>query len=265
MNDTTKAKFNKVREILQGKKVLVAVSGGVDSSVLASIAAESAQEAVFLTVDSSIVTAPDRKNLENFAEILGTEPVTIEFDWIAHENLANNPPERCYNCKRKLASLWREEAKSRGLDMVIEGTNASDLDKHRPGIKALKEFGIRSPLAEGGITKREIREYAAAHNLPAADSPSSTCLATRFPSGTEITQERLEKIEAAEGIIRHLFDVQCVRARYHGDLVRIEVGHGERENLFDSAKLDVLHRKLKNLGFEYITMDAYGYQSGSMA
>ncbi|MBD3159768.1 MAG: ATP-dependent sacrificial sulfur transferase LarE, partial [Candidatus Lokiarchaeota archaeon] len=232
--------------------------------VLASIAAESAQVAVFLTVDSSIVTAPDRKNLENFAESFGTEPVTSEFDWIAHENLANNPPERCYNCKSELASLWRKEAESRGLDVVIEGTNASDLDKHRPGIKALKEFGIQSPLAEAGITKREIREYAAAHNLPAADSPSSTCLATRFPSGTQITQERLERVEAAEEIMRNLFDIECVRARYHGDLVRIEVGHDEKEKLFDSTELDELHRKLKNRGFDYITIDAYGYQSGSM-
>jgi uncharacterized protein len=265
MKDTTEAKFNEVREMLQGKKVLIAVSGGVDSSVLASLAAESAKEVVFLTIDSSIVTAPDRKGLKELAAKLDIEPLVVEFDWTDHSKLASNPSDRCYHCKLELGTLWKKEAEKRGLDLVIEGTNASDLNRDRPGIKALEELGIKSPLADAGISKDEIRQYAEEHGLPSADAPSSSCLATRFTSGTRVTQEKLEQVASAEEIMRNLFDVQCVRARYHGDLVRIEVGHDERENLFDSAKLDVLHRKLKNLGFEYITIDAYGYQSGSMA
>jgi len=265
MKDTTEAKFNDVREMLRGKRVLIAVSGGVDSSVLANLAAESAEEVVFLTIDSSIVTAPDRKGLKELAAKLDIEPLVVEFDWTDHSKLASNPPDRCYHCKSELGTLWKKEAEKRGFDLVIEGTNASDLSKDRPGIKALKELGIRSPLAEAGITKHEIRQYAKEHGLPSADAPSSSCLATRFPSGTEITQEELERVEEAEEIMRHLFDVQCVRARYHGNLVRVEVGHDEREKLFDKEKLNELHMKLRNLGFEYVTVDAYGYRSGSMA
>ncbi len=264
MKEKTQAKFNQVRGILQDRNVLVAVSGGVDSSVLASLAVDSAKKVVLLTIDSSIVTPPDRKGLDELAEKLEVEPVVVEFDWIEHDKLAKNPPERCYNCKKELAALWKKEAERRGLGMVIEGTNASDLGKDRPGIKALKELGIRSPLAEAGITKREIREYAAEHNLPSAYIPSNTCLATRFQSGTQITQERLDKIAAAEEIVRSLFGIQCVRARYHGNLVRVEVGNNERKNLFDLQKLDNLHRELKDLGFDYVTIDVYGYQSGSM-
>lgn len=264
MKNTTEAKFNRIREMLRGSSVLVAVSGGVDSSVLASLAAESAEEVVFLTIDSPIVTDLDRKGLEELTEKLGIEPEAVEFNWLEYDPLANNPPERCYNCKRELASLWKREAEKRDLDMVIEGTNASDLGKDRPGIKALEELSIRSPLAEVGITKDEIREYASEHNLPSADAPSSACLATRFKSGTQITQERLAVVAAAEESVRNLFGVECVRARYHGNLVRIEVGHDEREKLFDKEKLDELHMELRSLGFEYITVDVFGYQTGSM-
>ncbi|MHA2386995.1 MAG: ATP-dependent sacrificial sulfur transferase LarE [Candidatus Thorarchaeota archaeon] len=185
-------------------------------------------------------------------------------DWLAEEELVENPRDRCYQCKKKLAERWIQEAEKRGLDTVIEGTTASDIDGYRPGEQALRETSVRSPLLEARITKDEVREIARENNLSVSDSPSMACLATRFPYGTKITNKKLEMVAAIENFARLHFGVRNVRARYHGDLVRIEVDRDERSKLFDEKKLDGFQKFAKDLGFAFVTLDAFGYRTGAM-
>lgn len=258
------AKFDKVRDKLRGKRVLVAFSGGVDSSVMALLAKEVADETVLLTVDTATFTESEMNHAKEVAGELGLDQILVSYDWVADKELAANPRDRCYICKKKLASLWLDEAKKRGLQMVVEGTTASDLEDFRPGERALREFNISSPLLETGITKEEVRAFAAEQNLSVAERPSMACLATRFPYDVEITNDLLEMVLKVETYVRDTFGVVTVRARYHDELVRIEVGYDEREKLFYADKLDELQKFAKAVGFSYVTLDARGYRTGAM-
>jgi uncharacterized protein len=264
MNRVVVEKFNKVGKFFKGKKVLLAFSGGVDSTVLAKLANDYAKEVLLLNVKSAIVSDAELKKAKKVAQELGIRLQTIEFGWLQEQRLTKNPKNRCYQCKRELAKLWVNVASKEGLDLVVEGTSSSDLEGYRPGLQALKEIGISSPFLVNGITKDEIREYARENGLSVADEPSMACLATRFPYGIEITKEKLRMVEQVERHIIDEFQINCVRARFHGDLVRIEVGTEERFKLFDTKKLDQLHRFAKDVGFTYVTIDASGYRSGSL-
>jgi len=185
-------------------------------------------------------------------------------DHLEDNEFTRNPRDRCYLCKKKLAKIWTEYASERGLDMVVEGTSASDLKGHRPGKRALREMGVTSPFLDAGITKDEIRKYARENGLSVADRPSMACLATRFPYGVQIIKKHVNMVDAIEHAVRRIFEVHTIRARFHGDLVRIEVGSDERDKLFDSIKLDELNEFAKSVGFTYVTIDAKGYRTGAM-
>ncbi len=264
MKDATKVKFDGIRDFLSGKRILVAFSGGVDSTVLASIASKSASRVVLLTIVSPTVPESELKDAMILAAELGLEHVVRSFDWLASGNLSENPENRCYSCKKELAHLWLREAKELGLDTVIEGTTASETEGYRPGLAALQESGVESPYLVQKITKEEIREYANEEGLSVADKPSGACLATRFPYGTTITQKRLTMVDNVERAVKELFGVECVRARFHGDLVRIEVGQDEMDHMFDSESLQRLNQIAKELGFTYVTLDTKGYRTGAM-
>jgi uncharacterized protein (TIGR00268 family) len=257
-------KFDRIRESLRGKRVLVAFSGGVDSSVMALLAKEAAEETVLLTVDTATFTEPELKHAKKVADELGLEQIMVSYDWVADKELSANPRERCYLCKKKLAQLWLDEAEKRGLQMVVEGTTASDLEDFRPGERALREMKISSPLLEEGITKEDVRVFAAEKKLSVAERPSMACLATRFPYDVEITEDLLKRVLKIETYVRDEFGVETVRARYHDELVRIEVGHNEREKLFNTDKLDELQNFAKTVGFSYVTLDVKGYRTGAM-
>ncbi|MHA2133442.1 MAG: ATP-dependent sacrificial sulfur transferase LarE [Candidatus Thorarchaeota archaeon] len=261
---SVEAKFNIVRGLFREKGVLVAFSGGVDSTVLAHISKLSAKETALLTVDSITFPRSELAAAQTVAEELGIELEIVEVDELANEELVKNPVDRCYHCKQELAVVWLNAADKLGMDIVVDGTNASDMEGHRPGAKALQEAGVVSPFRTAGITKDEIREYARENNLSVAERPSMACLSSRFPYGTEITEERVRRIDKIEQGVKDIFGIDCVRARFHGDVVRIEVGREERSRLFDESLLDELHELARELGFRYVTFDVYGYRTGAM-
>ncbi|MHA2141351.1 MAG: ATP-dependent sacrificial sulfur transferase LarE [Candidatus Thorarchaeota archaeon] len=257
-------KFDRVRSLFEGKSVLVAFSGGVDSSVLAHLSRESALETVLLTVDSITFPRTELQAAMDVAEELGIRVEVIEVDELANQDLVKNPVDRCYHCKKELASVWLNTAEQLGMDIVVDGTNASDMDDHRPGAIALEEAGVISPFREFGITKENIRSYAREAGLSVAERPSMACLSSRFPYGTEITEDRVRRVDRVESDVKAIFEIECVRARFHGDVVRIEVGRDERQKLFDVAKLDRLNELAKDAGFKYVTFDVAGYRTGAM-
>ncbi|MFW9912992.1 MAG: ATP-dependent sacrificial sulfur transferase LarE, partial [Candidatus Thorarchaeota archaeon] len=239
-------------------------SGGVDSSVLAHISQECALETVLLTVDSITFPRTELQAAMDVAEELGIKIKVIEVDELANQDLVKNPFDRCYHCKKELASVWLNTAEQLRMDIVVDGTNASDMNDHRPGAIALEEAGVISPFRVYGITKEEIRSYARNAGLSVAERPSMACLSSRFPYGTEITEERVKRVDKVEQDVKEIFEIECVRARFHSDLVRIEVGREEREKLFDVSKLDRIYDLAKRAGFKYVTFDVVGYRTGAM-
>jgi uncharacterized protein len=264
MKDTTRTKFENICKKLTSKEVLVAFSGGVDSTVLANIAKTTASRVVLLTIVSPTVPQSEVNDSMTIAAELGLEHVVKSFEWLETDNLSENPKNRCYSCKQELARLWKREAEDLGLEVVVEGTTATETEGYRPGLAALKESGVESPYLVEGVTKDEIREYANEEGLSVAEKPSGACLATRFPYGTTITTERLQMVEKVEQAVKELFGVDCVRARFHGELVRIEVGQDELEHMFDTESLKRLNQIAKEVGFTYATLDTRGYRTGAM-
>ena len=264
MKDSTLAKFDAIKKDLTGKKILVAFSGGVDSTVLASLVSEVASETTLLLVSSPTVPESESDGAKDIAKELGLKLIIKEFDWLGEKSLASNPIDRCFKCKQILADSWLKTAEELGLDIVVEGTTASETEGYRPGAKALEESGVQSPYLVVDITKDEIRQYARSKGLSVAEKPSGACLATRFPYGTELTHERLKMVESVEKAVTTIFNVECVRARFHGDLVRIEVGSHELPKMFDATKMKELERQARYTGFAYVTLDLKGYRTGAM-
>jgi uncharacterized protein len=264
MRDLTGTKFDAIRNKLAGKSVLVAFSGGVDSTVLASIVSEVAESTILLLISSPTVTETEIDNAKAVAKELALDLVIKDFNWLSDEHLIKNEIDRCFRCKEQLAALWTTTARELGFDIVVEGTTASETTGHRPGLKALKKSGVQSPYLDVGMTKSEIREYAKERRISVADKPSMACLATRFPYGVEISLERLSMVERVERAVVDIFGVECVRARYHGDLVRIEVAESELEQMFDVSKMKRLEARAHDAGFTYVTLDLRGYRTGAM-
>jgi uncharacterized protein len=249
-----------------GGPVVAAFSGGVDSSVVLAAAARALgpSRVYAVTADSPTYSRTELEWAKRVAGLLGVNHVIIGTNELDDENFASNPPIRCYYCKKELAQRLKEVAERVGAKVVVDGTNSEDLGGHRPGYLAFKEEGVRSPLAELGFTKSDIRQVARLLGLPNWDKPSMACLASRIPYGQRITLERLKRIEAAEEAVRALTGARQVRVRDHGDIARIEVGRGERRLLFSEEVMDEVARRLKQLGWRYVALDLEGYRSGSM-
>jgi uncharacterized protein len=246
------------------KSVLVAYSGGVDSSYLALIAEqELGNNALCLMGISPSVSAFQKAEGQSIANAVGLNFETIETSELDNPNYSSNPTNRCYFCKSELYDKLKSVAAERMIPFVIDGTNADDISDHRPGRVAAGERRVRSPLADVGFTKKEIRERSLVHNLPTWDRPASPCLSSRIAYGVPVTVERLSKVERGE---RYLRDegFREFRVRVHDDLARIEIAPAEMDRVLDAGAVAKISRAFKKFGFRYVTLDLEGFRSGSL-
>jgi uncharacterized protein len=245
---------------------VVALSGGVDSAVVA-LAAKKAlgDNAVAVTADYKTLADEELVTARRVAKEIGIKHRVIEYDELENPDFVKNDGTRCYHCRTELGQHLAAEAQKAGIKLIVDGTNVDDLSDYRPGIRALRENGVKSPMAELGIAKADIRRIAKEHGLSVYDKPSNACLASRIPAGMEVTYEKLRRIEGAEIAVKSIFGVRQVRVRDHGDVARVEVGVDELAMLFDAAKLSLLDNKLKEFGWKFVSIDAAGYKSGKLA
>lgn len=242
-------------------RVAVAFSGGVDSTFLLKAAKEALGDNVkAMTISAPYVPRWELEEAGHLAEELGVEHEIIEVPII--NEIKNNPENRCYLCKKALFGIIQMTAEDQGYNYVVDGTNFNDLDDYRPGLKALEELNVKSPLVECKLTKEEIRSLSRELGLGTWDKPVYACLLTRIPYGNELNEEEFQRIEAAE---KYLMDIgfRAVRVRSHGNLARIELDKKDRRRLFDEDILENISDKLKGLGFKYVTLDLAGYRMGS--
>ncbi|MGN1389497.1 MAG: ATP-dependent sacrificial sulfur transferase LarE [Bulleidia sp.] len=242
----------------------IAFSGGVDSTYLLKEAHEVLQDKMIAyTAESPFFPSWENEEAIAFCRKEGIPQKLIRFDILSIDGVAGNPPDRCYLCKHALFSALKKQAEADGFSCVMEGTNLDDLGDYRPGLKALAELGIRSPLKEAGLHKQEIRELSEQQHLPTWNKPSFACLASRISYGEGITEEKLHRVEAGETFLLQKGFTQ-VRVRVHGSLARIEVLPEELDRFQDAALRKETSEVLKKAGFSYISLDLEGFRSGSM-
>ena len=262
---TLERKAEKLRKLARSaSSAAVAFSGGVDSTLVAKVAKdELGPKAVAVTIDSPLYPASELRGAKKVAGAIGIEHIVIRTNPLKDRRFVSNPVERCYICKLEDLRRIREFADSRRLKEVMDGTNADDGCDYRPGMKAKEELGVRSPLAEAGLTKLEVRELSKALRLSTAKKSSSPCLASRIPYGETITEEKLAMIQEAEEFLSTKgFD--GVRVRLHGLMARIEVQPKDIARLTSPGTRTAIAKRLRSLGFTYITLDLEGYRTGSM-
>lgn len=246
-------------------RVVVAFSGGVDSTFLLKVAHDTLdQQVIAITGRSASVPVGEMEAAQRLAQLIGVRHLLIDTREVEIPEYRANPSNRCYFCKRELYEQLRAFAEREGIAAVVDGTNADDLRDHRPGVVASREREVRSPLAEVGLTKAEIRTLSRAMGLPTHDKPSAPCLASRIPYGEVVTIEKLEMIGQAEAVLHALGFREC-RVRHHGEgLARIEVPLAELPRLLEPGIRDGVVTTLKGLGYRFIAMDLEGFRSGRM-
>jgi pyridinium-3,5-biscarboxylic acid mononucleotide sulfurtransferase len=263
MNLNTKEE--RLREIFRElDSVIVAYSGGVDSSYVAYVAnAELGPRAVCITGDSASLPEYQRAEIDSVVQKFGFQHEVIQTEELENPGYRANNPDRCFFCKDELYTKLESVARTRGIKNIVDGSTVDDLGDYRPGRRAASQHAVRSPLIEVGLTKSEVRELSRRATLPTWDKPASPCLSSRIAYGTTVTIERLSKVDRGEEILRE-FGFREFRVRHHDQLVRIEIAPAEMDRVLRKDLIAELARRFRELGFKYVTLDLEGFRSGSM-
>jgi len=259
-------KIDNLIQWFDGKdRVLVALSGGVDSALVAYAAYQSlGRSAIAVTADYKTLAQEELESAKKICVEIGVKHIVIHYNELENPDFVRNDKNRCFYCRAELSEHLKEIAHKEDANMIVDGTNLDDLVDYRPGIKALKENGVKSPLVEVGFTKEEIRGHAKKVDLSVYDRPSNSCLASRIPWGQRVTVERLGRIEMGEIMIKQIFGAKQVRIRDFDGMASIEVGCEEIKMLSDKTKLSELIHNLKQIGFTFVTVDPEGYKPGKL-
>ncbi|MFB6138400.1 MAG: ATP-dependent sacrificial sulfur transferase LarE [Halobacteriaceae archaeon] len=261
------AAMDAVREDLAARDgVLVAFSGGVDSSVVAALAHDAlGDDAVACTARSETLPEAELADARRVAEEIGVRHEVVEFSELADPDFVANDGDRCYHCRTMRLGAMFDAAERLDLAVVCDGTNASDPGEgHRPGLRAVDEMDAYSPLLAHDVDKETVRAIADERDLSVADKPSMACLSSRIPTGLEVTEERLSRVEAAERLLR-TWGFEQFRVRDHDGLARIEVGVDELADALDPSFAAAAREHLRDVGFEHVTLDLEGYETGSVS
>ena len=242
-------------------KVIVALSGGVDSA-LVTLAARQAlgkENVLAITANYQTLANEELETAKKVAKEIDVIHHLLEYNELDNPNFTKNDSLRCFHCRNELAINLLKVAKEKNISLIVDGTNLDDVDDDRPGMIALHSMGIKSPLLDIGLGKKEVRHFAKINNLSVHDKPSNSCLASRVPHGTEINSVKLRRIERCEMIIKKLSGVRQVRVRDHDTIARIEIERGDIIKLCDLDKIDKIVCEIKELGFKHVTLDLEGY------
>jgi uncharacterized protein len=256
----------RVRRIIRDMgALLVAFSGGVDSTVVLKLAVEElgAERVLAVTAHGDVHTAEELESAQRLATHIGVRHVIVDSHELEVPGFSANPPERCFLCRSEMYSQMWELARLEGLGTVVDGANRDDGADYRPGLRAARTLGVRSPLAEADLGKDEVRALARDLGLSNWDLPASPCLSSRFPYGEQITKDRLQMVAAGEKRLREL-GFATARVRHHGDLARVEVPAGDLARAAEESVRGTIVRYLRGLGYAYVTLDLEGFRSGSM-
>lgn len=247
------------------QKVIVALSGGVDSALVAYAAYQSLGRAsIAVTADYKTLSQEELESAKKICIEIGIKHVMIQYNELENPDFVKNDKNRCFYCRTELSDHLKEISKQENASLIVDGTNLDDLKEYRPGIKALKDNGVISPLVEIGFTKEEVREYAKKANLSIYDRPSNSCLASRIPWGQKVTVERLARIEKGEAMVKQVLGVKQVRVRDLDGTAKIEVDREDISLLTDNTKLSKLVYGLKQIGFNSVVVDSEGYKPGKL-
>lgn len=246
--------------------VLIAFSGGVDSSVVAALAHDAlGEDAVACTARSETLPEAELEDAKRVADEIGIRHEIVSFSELESDAFVENDDDRCYHCRTMRLGEMLEAARNRGIETVCDGTNADDPGAgHRPGLQAVEELDVYSPLLAHDITKEEVRGIADQYGLSVADKPSMACLSSRIPTGLSVTEERLTRVERAEALLRQ-WGFDQFRVRDHDGLARIEVAPNELERALELEFVETVRAELSKLGFDHVTLDLHGYRTGSVS
>jgi pyridinium-3,5-biscarboxylic acid mononucleotide sulfurtransferase len=245
------------------ESVVVAFSGGVDSTLLARAAKDALGErAVLVTADSETYPAGEMEEARRLAALIGLRHVVVRTDELANPEYAKNGANRCFFCKEELFTHLAPIAEREGCRALVYGANVDDLGDHRPGMQSARQRGVRAPMIDAGLTKAEIRELSRLLGLPTWDKPAFACLSSRFQYGDRITADKLRQIDAAEVFVRSL-GFRQFRVRHHDRLARLELAHAEMPRLWEADRHARIVTRFRELGYIYVTLDLAGFQSGS--